>query len=189
MEEVTTTPAAIAETQQPTFTDEQIATMTQWAKEDGWLPDESAPIAEQEAKQMPDAFGGLIEPREYEFPMPPASLEPIDLAEQQEIRSAMAASGIPRELGNEMARRWNTALMKPQDEAALQLGMRQVEAQLRQTYGSEADEVIRLARKEAARIAKRVPSVKAMIEQTQLGNDAWLIGTLANIARARKQSF
>ncbi|MBI2305761.1 MAG: hypothetical protein HYU78_00525 [Rhodocyclales bacterium] len=185
MEEVTTTPAAIAETQQPTFTDEQIATMTQWAQEDGWLPDESALIAEQEAKQVPDAFGGLIDPREYEFPIPPASLEPIDLAEQQAIRSAMAASGIPRELGNEMAKRWNTALMKPQDEAALQVGMKEAEAQLRQTYGIDADEILRLARNEAARIAKRVPSVKAMLEQTQLGNDVWLAATLANIARAK----
>lgn len=185
MEEIST----VVETAETGFTDEQVATMTQWAHEDGWLKDEAAPIAGQGVEPVTDAFGGLVSPDAYNFPAPPASLEAMTLDEQREIRTAMAEAGIPRELGEEAARRWNHALMQPQDEAALQLGMRQVEAQLRQTYGSDADEVIRLARKEAARIAKRVPAIREMIEQTQLGNDAWLIGTLANIARARKQNF
>lgn len=186
MEEINTTP--VIETQNADFTDEQVATMTEWAKEDGWLVDE-APIAGQGVEPVPDAFGGTVSPDAYSFPTPPASLELMSIEEQREIRSAMAEAGIPRDLGDEAARRWNHALMQPTDEAALQLGMRQVEAQLRQTYGTEADEIIKLARNEAARISKRVPSVKAMLETTQLGNDAWLIATLANIARARKQSF
>lgn len=178
--------AAIVETQQPTFNEQELATLEQWGKEDGWLPEEQ-PVAAEEVKSHPDAFGGLIDPRAYNFPTPPASMEPLDLAEQQEIRSAMAQAGIPRELGDEMARRWNTAQMKPMDEAALQIGMKEAEAQLRQTYGADADEILRLARQEVARISKRVPSVKEAIERTQLGNDVWLAATLANIARARKE--
>lgn len=171
------------------FTPEELETMQEWGEADGWLIDEQAAAAERSKDTVQDAFGGSISPSGYDFPAPPASLEPLDLAEQQAIRTAMAEAGIPRDVGNEMARRWNTALMKPQDESALQIGMKQAEAQLRQTYGTDADEIIRLARSEAARIAKRVPGVQTMIEQTQLGNDVWLTATLANIARARKQSY
>ena len=133
---------------------------------------------------MPDLFGGSVRPVEYEFEQPQHG-DALPLEMQIEARNALAAEGIPKDLGNEFVRRWNTAA-KPADTATLELGMAQTRSQLEAVYREQTDEVLTLARGEAARMMKRLPWIRPVLESTPLGNDVWLIGTLANLARQRQ---
>ena len=168
------------------FSDQQLETMAQWAAEDG-IPLSDAPTNSTERVEAGvDVFGNELSPGNFDFHVPPANVEAMDIREQTEVRHALVELGIPVALGNEMARRWNMAIMRPADDAALQLGRQQAVAQLRQTYGDKADEVLQVARAEVERITKRMPFVREVLEQTQLGNDAWIAGTLWNLSEARR---
>lgn len=177
-----------------TFSAEQIDAIQAWATEDGWAadkPNDDGALSEPAAmgKTYPDAFGDSVSPAAYNFPLPPASLEAMSTEEQVQFRQVLAESGIPAGLGNEMARRWNMAMLQPQDATALQISYQQASAHLREKFGADAEEIIKLARSEAKRITKHLPGVHDALANTQLGNDQWLVETLANIARAKTKSF
>jgi hypothetical protein len=170
------------------FSEEHIATMAEWAAEDGLdFPDTPATEAKQ-VEPAADAFGGLVVPTAYNFPAPPANLEPMTVQEQLEVRQVLAESGIPVSIGDQVAKLWNSALAEPSDAAALELGRLEIAAKLRQSHGDEAEEIIRLARAEVQRICLRLPWVHDVLAGTSLGNNEWLIQSLANIGRARKEN-
>lgn len=178
-----------------TFTPEQTAQLEAWAREDGNLPqgDPSIQASPDDAAQtvdlgpQPDVFGGQVRPTDYRFEAPAPGQESMPLQQVQEISTALAAAGIPADLGREFGRRWNKVMASPiPTDSELELGMQQADAQLRQVYGNEADDMLRLARGEAKRLAKRNPMIRAALENTQLGNDAWVCATLANLGRARQ---
>jgi len=177
-----------------TFSAEQIAQLEAWAIADGHLPADDPPIqaspdAAAQAVDLgpqPDLYGGTVKATDYQFEVPPG-MEPMALEEQRAVRAALVAEGIPRDLGNEFARRWNATMRQPiPTDSDLELGMQQAEAQLRQQYGDKTDEVLKLARGEAKRLARRNSMFRAALESTQLGNDPWIAATLANLARARQ---
>lgn len=171
--------------QESPFSEEHLAAMESWAAEDGLhTPTNNA----EGARPVADAFGGLVVPTAYNFPPPPAGLEPMTPQEQLEVRQVLAESGIPTSIGSQMAQLWNAAISEPTDDAALEIGRLQVAEKLRQSHGDDAAEIIRLARAEVQRISKRLPWVHEVLAGTSLGNNEWLIQSLANIARARQQS-
>ncbi len=176
------------------FNAEQLAQLERWAREDGHHPDVSAPATEVGAidtgeliaEATPDAFGGNVRPVDYQFDIP-VGAEAMPLAQQIEARNALAAQGIPADIGNEFARRWNAvAKAGPQDDAGLELGMAQARAQLERLHGLRLPQVLADARTEAAALCRRVPWLRSALEDTQLGNDPWIVSTLANLAQARR---
>lgn len=185
------TETAFATSENDTFTPEQIATMRQWAKEDGHLPpedssnDDAAPVVDMSAQQ--DAFDGLVKPSDYRFEPPLPGQEPMPLQEQKEIAAALASAGIPASIGHEFGKRWNKVMASPvPTDSELELDRQQAEAVLRQQFGDQAGEMLRLARAEAQRLARRNPMIKAALEHTALGNDPWVCATLANMALAKQ---
>src|SRR3989304_1231778 len=117
---------------------------------------------------------------------------PLPLEQQkaiEEISAVLAADGIPADIVREFCRRLNAAMRQAvPDDAALELGMQQADAQLRQQYGDKTDGMLKLARGEARRLAKRNPIIRVALENTPLGNDPWITVTLANMTRVRKPS-
>lgn len=152
----------------------------------GIAPTALAPVALQ-STPIPDLYGEQVKPADYDFRqegIPNELRMPMD--QQIELRNLLASEGMPKSLVSEIAVRWNHASKAPpQSDADLTLGMHQAQAQIEAVYGARADETIRLARDEAKRMMKKSPAIKAMLENTALGNDVWLIGTLANLAMVR----
>jgi hypothetical protein len=180
------------------FSTEQLAQLEAWAKEDGHHPDLNAPAvgsdtgatvtAELNAETIPDAFGGNVKAVDYLFETP-VGAEPMPMPQQIEARNALAAQGVPADIGSEFARRWNAvAKAGPQDDGALELGMTRARAQLEQMHGGRLPQVLADARAEAVALCKRVSWLRSALENTQLGNDVWVVSTLANLAQARRAS-
>lgn len=173
-----------------TFTEAQLAQLEAWAREDGNLPaedspDDAAPVADTAAQY--DAYDELVRPTDYRFEAPLPGQEPMPLQEQKEIAAALAAEGIPASIGHEFGRRWNRTMSQPvPTDGELELDRQQAEAVLRQQFGDQAGEMLRLARSEAQRLARRNPMIKAALEHTALGNDPWVCATLANMALAKQ---
>lgn len=166
------------------LTEEQAAKMREW----GYDPSESA-SPDEAAIQGPqqDVFGGQVKMTDYQFDPAPHGLEPMPLEQQVEVRQALAAAGVPAEIGREFGKRWNTAMSAgPQTDEQLALGMAVVRAQIEAKYGAQAAEVVKLAQAEAQRVIKGAPWVQIALSETQLGNDLWVIETLANLGRARQ---
>jgi hypothetical protein len=164
----------------------EAAQIESWQQSEQSAAPAEAPAPAIAPEALPDLFGGQVRPVAYQFEQPADEATAMPLAEQAEIRNVLASEGIPADLVNEGARRWNAAVAAgPQDDAALKLGMAQCRAQLEQVYRDRLPEVLKLARSEARRMMARSPQIKAALESTQLGNDVWLIGTLANLAQAR----
>ncbi len=177
-----------------TFTPEQLQQMKEWAIEDGHLPEdatgETAEATEQPefdlTTSQPDVFGGEVKGTSYQFDQPADELTAMPMEEQKQIRAAMAAEGIPADIGNEMARRWNEFASQPFNPEALILSHNQGMADLERMHGDRVSEVIKAAKGEAERLIKRVPWLKAALEDTALGNDPWVVSSLANLAQARQ---
>lgn len=168
------------------FTDEQTETLEQWAAEDGWMPEDSGEPAVQvelNRELLPDVFGGEIRADRYNFGLQDEGADVMPMQVQIEIRNAMAAEGIPVDLGNEIARRWNST--RPMSDAELELHSAQELANLRRAHGDRLPEIIAAAQSEVARLTARLPWLSEVLETTTLGNDSWIISTLANLAAAR----
>jgi hypothetical protein len=185
--------SSTVEIESGTFTADQLAQLQEWAEADGWLPEEATGEAKEpgEAEQLdlqtsqPDVFGGEVNGTAYQFDQPADELTAMPMEEQKQIRAAMAAEGIPADIGNEMARRWNELASQPFNPEALTLSHNQGMADLERMHGDRVPEVIKAAKGEAERLIKHAPWLKTAIEQTPLGSCAWTISTLANLAQAR----
>ncbi|MGD2119218.1 MAG: hypothetical protein PVG66_12715, partial [Chromatiales bacterium] len=82
-------------------------------------------------------------------------------------------------------RRWNKLAGQPIDPAALELTRNHARAELERVYRDRTPEIIKAAKSEADRLIKHAPWLKIALEETPLGNDVWLVGTLANLAQVR----
>jgi hypothetical protein len=167
------------------FNEEQLATIQGWADEGGWLKDDGV-ISDTPTT---DVFGDVLSLSDYKFDVPPTGMEPLDVKELRQVQVAMSEFGIPSSLGNEMARQWNRHLSAgPVDEATLKLSARSARHDLVRRHGElQANEIIRVAKSEIERFAKKTPFILDGLASTELGNSIWLAESLYNIAAAREQ--
>ncbi|WP_029134371.1 hypothetical protein [Sedimenticola selenatireducens] len=178
------------------FTADQLAQLQEWAEIDGWLPEDATGEGEPgEATEQPefdlhtthtDLYGQEVRGMDYKFPPPAPGSEAMDLTEQQSVMAAFAAEGIPADLGAEFANVWNKHVSEPVDAEAYELSRAQSVAQLEKVYGDRLDSIVEAAQSEVDRLAVRLPWLQDALKQTTLGHDPWLIGTLANLAEARR---
>lgn len=136
--------------------------------------------------QVADAemFAPPSNPAGYLFPPPPPG-QVGDLAFETTNREAMLHAGIPAPIGSHIATLWNKAMTAPlPTDSQLALGKQQALEVLGRN-GANAEETLALARTVVAKMAEKQPQVWTMLERTGLGNDPWLISSLANIAKAR----
>ncbi len=183
MEEQIISEAAGIQTE--TFSEDQLATMQGWADADGWLKDDGV-ISE---KSTPDAFGNDVTPSAYVFEVP-HGMEPVEIEQLAAVQVAMTEAGIPAAIGNQMAREWNRYMAAgPTDETTLRLSAVSARQELIRKHGAQqAAEIIRTAKAEIQRFAKKTPFIAEGLATTEAGNSVWLAETLWNLAQARKAS-
>lgn len=163
-----------------TFSEDQLATMQGWADSDGWLKNDDGALT----AETPDAFGNAA-PEAYRFEVP-AHMEAVEIEDLAQVQAAMTEAGIPAAIGNEMANQWNRYMAAgAADETTLKLGAIAARQELTRKYGDQADEVLRTAKQEIAKISKKAPWILEGLETTELGNSTWLVETLWNISQQR----
>lgn len=101
-------------------------------------------------------------------------------------REAMLHAGIPQSIGGQLARMWHHAMLSelPTD-AQLELGKRAALATLTKQWGDATHDNLQLAKSVVSKMAEVQPAVWKMLEVSGMGNDPWVISTLANMARAK----
>lgn len=117
----------------------------------------------------------------------PAGTEPAPEFEAAN-RAAFFAAGIPQSVGNHIARLWNDTMARGEvpNDAQLEASRRETLAALNKHWGAETQANLARAKTVVQVMAKHQPAIWQMLETSGLGNNAWLIMTLANMARARE---
>jgi hypothetical protein len=102
-------------------------------------------------------------------------------------RAALYAAGIPQSIGNHLAKRWNDVMASGElpNDTQLEMGKRQALADLTKQWGADTKANLALAKSVVDTMEEHQPAIWQMLETSGLGNDPWLITTLANLARAR----
>jgi hypothetical protein len=101
------------------------------------------------------------------------------------VKQLFFAEGIPPSLGNAVARLYDQATVSPPSDAQRQSMGVQTMAALEKQYGADAPRCIAAARGEVARLAARNPNITAMLDESGLGSNLFVINSLISIARAR----
>jgi hypothetical protein len=130
------------------------------------------------------AFVGPTSPAEYRFGAVAPGVE-TSLGQEITIRSLFHQHEIPAALGCEVGRLWNQACANPPDAVALEVGRQKCDLTLQQAWGDGYEKNLAVAQREVFRMAQTNPEIVGMLEASGLGNNAWLIQTIFNIARAR----
>lgn len=150
-------------------------------------PTPSAATASPEATLDAQIFESAASPAAYQF----TTFEPADGVEhslefEAANRAALHHASVPREIGNEIARRWNEAMGRDEvSEQDLALSKQAALTQLNKAWGADTMKNIALAETVIAKIAEKQPGVWDMLRVSGLANDPWLIQTLYNLARAQ----
>jgi hypothetical protein len=133
-------------------------------------------------------FEGAANPAAYQFTTfePPEGVE-HSLEFESVNRAALHHASVPREIGNEIARRWNEAMARDEvSEQDLALSKQSALTQLNKVWGADTMRNVALAETVIAKIAEKQPGVWDMLRVSGLANDPWLIQTLYNLARAQQ---
>jgi hypothetical protein len=132
------------------------------------------------------AFQGAKSPAEYRFeqPLPGTDLK-TDMAQEIEIRGIFHAAEVPPAIGTEVAKLWNRAAASPPTEAQLEVSRQQCEQTLAKAWGADFSKNLGIAMAEVQRISAGNPKLIGMLEQSGIGNSAWLCQTLLHMAKAR----
>lgn len=133
------------------------------------------------------AFAGPASPFEYRFDrIGSAEYSDSDMADEQGIRAALHAEGIPTgvaSLGHMLLQ--NAVKNGLPDDATLEMGRRTGEAELQRRHGDGAAQIIASARAVFARLDKRNPAIGDMLANSGVANDANFIESLARLAGVR----
>lgn len=174
--------------QEAPFSEDQLAVMAEWAQQDGLqLADASTSSAEQGEPGI-DPFGNAL-PSTYDLPPPPPGIEPLSIEELRAVQDGMLELGIPAGIAKTLGDEWNRHMAAgPQNPDELRLGAISARQELERRHGTEkANQIIREARSQIDRIARKAPWVFEGLEATAMGNSVWIAETLANLAEARKK--
>jgi hypothetical protein len=151
-------------------------------------PTPNPATASPEATLDGQIFEGAASPAAYQFTTfePPEGVE-HSLEFESVNRAALHHASVPREIGNEIARRWNEAMARDEvSEQDLALSKQSALTQLNKAWGADTMKNIALAETVIAKIAEKQPGVWDMLRVSGLANDPWLIQTLHNVARAKQ---
>lgn len=133
------------------------------------------------------AFAGPASPFEYRFDrIGSAEYSDSDMADEQGIRAALHAEGIPTgvaSLGHMLLQ--NAVKNGLPDDASLEMGRRTGEAELARRHGDGAAQIIASARAVFARLDKRDPRIGDMLVNSGVANDVNFIESLARLAGVR----
>lgn len=134
------------------------------------------------------AFAGAISPMEYNFgnltPPHGSVTDPDYQAFEYGLRHSLHEAGIPPGVGNEFARLIYQSLAKPMDATAIELERRSTIGQLSKMWGNDFDRNLAAANAVIDSMGQGAPLMKQVL-QNGLGNNAWLIASMFNIAQAR----
>lgn len=103
-------------------------------------------------------------------------------------RAAFFAAGVPQSIGNHIAKLWNDVLARGEfpNDAQLEMGKRQALQALTKQWGADTQANLARAKSVVQVMEKHQPEIWNLLVQSGLGNDPWLISTLANLARSRE---
>jgi hypothetical protein len=120
----------------------------------------------------------------YQLDLPPKGVE-TSLDQEIAMRHLFLDSGVPAHLGQEASRLWNQAILNPPSEIDRTLQGKAAQVSLEQAWGPDFQKNLAAAQGIVAQMAKTRPEVVQMLEDSGLGNNAYLIKSLFNMARAR----
>lgn len=133
------------------------------------------------------AFAGPTSPFEYRFDtLPGAEVDDGYMADEQGIRAALHAEGIPAgvaSLGHMLLQ--NAVKNGLPDDASLEMGRRAGAAELARRHGEKAQEVIRQARAVFSRLDKRNPAIGDMLCASGVASNPDFIESLARLHGVR----
>lgn len=134
------------------------------------------------------AFAGPASPFEYHFDaLPGAEVDDGYMADEQGIRAALHAEGVPvgtASLGHMLLQ--NAVKTGLPDDASLELARRTGEAELARRHGDGAAQIIDQARKVFARLDARDPRIGDMLVNSGVASNANFIESLARLQGVRR---
>ena len=134
------------------------------------------------------AFAGPASPAAYAFDrLPGAEVDDGYMADEQGIRQALHAEGIPTGiagLGHYLVQQAMRNGLP--DDVTLELGRRQGQAELARRHGDGAAQIIASARAVFARLDKRDSRLGDMLVNSGVASNPDFVESLARLARARE---
>ena len=156
------------------------------------VPTPAAPTPNDEPATAVDigaeaAFAGPASPHEYRFdPIGSGEYTDADMKAEQSIRAALHAEGIPTgvaSLGHMLIQ--SVARNGLPDDATLELGRRQGQAEIERRHGASAPQIIARAKQVFDRIDARDPRIGDMLVNSGVANDPDFVEALARLGRVR----
>lgn len=102
-----------------------------------------------------------------------------------EFRQFLYEEQIPVPIAKEINRLALQASKVPQTVQQREVAQQETMATLTRLWGADRDKNLSIVRAEVARMTASRPQVKELLETTGMGNNAWLITTLHNLATMR----
>lgn len=148
-------------------------------------PSDEPPTAVDEGAEA--AFAGPATPFEYRFDrIGGAEYSDSDMQAEQAIRQALHAEAIPTGTAHLAHHLIQQATRNgPPDDATLELGRRQGQAELDRRHGASAPQIIAAAKKVFDRLDARDPRIGDMLVATGVANSPDFIEALARFAGVR----
>ena len=133
------------------------------------------------------AFAGPASPFEYRFDrIGSAEYSDDDMQAEQGIREALHAEQIPAGIASLGHMLLQQAVKNGlPDDASLEMGRRQGQAELARRHGDGAAQIIASARAVFSRLDKRNPAIGDLLVNSGVANDANFIESLARLAGVR----
>lgn len=129
-------------------------------------------------------FAGPSSPDGYRF-LPPPNGATRDVSQEQATAQAFHDIGLPASIANHADRLFSEAMLAPPNAEQIESARQQGHAQLTRQFGDNTAKVISVAQAEFTRMAAKAPHIKAMAEQSGLGNNPMLIASLYHNAVAK----
>jgi hypothetical protein len=134
------------------------------------------------------AFQGANSPASYNFGQVPGGIEP-SFEQEMSFRNLFHQEGIPASIGNEIGRLWNQATANPPSDAQMEQSRQECSVALHRLWGADTQKNLAIAQAEVQRLAKSNPNIVEMLDVSGLGNNAWLIASVVNMAKAKGRAL
>lgn len=103
-------------------------------------------------------------------------------------RQALLHAGVPDSIGSYLGTLWHQAMLKPTPtDDQLALSKASALHALEKKWGSETQANLTLAKSVVAKMAEKQPGVYRMLEISGMGNNPWVIETLARLAQVQSR--
>jgi hypothetical protein len=129
-------------------------------------------------------FTAPSSPAGYKFdPMPNGFAR--DLKVESAVRAAFHASDVPASTAAQVHRMWVKAMQAPPSQQEMDRAYQTGSLELQRMFGDQRENVLKVANGEIDRMAVTYPPLKDMLKTSGLANNAWVVATLFNLARAK----